>query len=325
MNKRFVVLAAVSLAVIGNLPSSIVWAAPAPTASPSANGQGIQVSPPVVELKGDPGKTVTTNISVTNVTDQTMVLSLNVNDFEADKSEAGTPHIIVDPREKSPYSLRDYIQPLQDFQLGPREQEAVKITLNIPKNASPGGHYGVVRFTAAPPGFEGTGVSLSASVGTLILLNVSGDVKEGLEMADMYVTDKEGKRGWFFQNGPVTIVERIRNTGNVHEKPTGVLVVRNAFGKQIASLQANEGAHNILPGSVRKFEQTLKDKPLFGWYTAQLHLGYNGQVFSSKTITFWVLPLRLAAIVLLVLFLLIVGGYFGIKRYNRYIVRRSRR
>ncbi len=51
------------------------------------------------------------------------------------------------------------------------------ITINVPANASPGGYYGVIRFTATPGKLDQSGVALSASLGALDFIRVNGDAK----------------------------------------------------------------------------------------------------------------------------------------------------
>ena len=135
-------------------------------------GQGLEISPPLVDLKADPGQTINANLRIRNVTNQTLAVSSEVNDFTAG-GEDGQPKLLLEEGEVSPYSVKGWVSTIPEVTLRPGEQKQVVIKMSVPSNASPGGHYGVVRFTGTPPGLEGTGVSLSASIGQLILVNVS--------------------------------------------------------------------------------------------------------------------------------------------------------
>jgi hypothetical protein len=100
------------------------------------------------------------------------------------------------------------------------ELQKLPVIINVPKNAAPGGYWGVIRFTATPPGIDGTGVSLSASLGSLIFIRVSGDAKESINLEQFYASEpgKDTPSG-LFETTPLDFVVRIKNSGSVHEQP----------------------------------------------------------------------------------------------------------
>jgi hypothetical protein len=291
-----------------------------PLATAQSNqGQGLEISPPLAELKADPGQTVTAKVKVRNVTRETLIVNAEVNDFTAGNEEDGQPRLILEEGEKSPYSVKDWITTISEITLKSEEQKPVTITLQVPQNASPGGHYGVVRFTGTPPGVEGTGVSLSASIGALVLVNVSGDVQESAKIVELFTAQNGEKRG-FFEYGPITLAERIENTGNVHIKPTGTVRVTNMFGQETATFSLNDRGGNILPASIRKFEQQLDKKLLFGRYKFQADVVYGSDSkILSDSVTFWVIPYKL----ILMAIAAIIALIFIIKRYNKHIVKKA--
>ncbi len=281
-------------------------------------GQGLEISPPLLDIKADPGETVKTKIRVRNVTKEPLVVKAQFEDFVA-SGEDGQPKILLNPDEQSPYSIKDWLSAPDSITLQPQQRASINVTIVVPSDASPGGHYGVVRFTGTPPELEGTGVSLSASVGTLVLVNISGDIKESAKVEELFLS-KDGKRGSFFEYGPLLQTLRINNDGNIHLQPKGTIQVTNMFGKTVYLGQINADSRNVLPGSIRKFEQTLDQKLMFGRYKlkADVVYGSNSQITSAST-TFWVIPYKLIGIALIGLALII----FGFKRYNRFIISRA--
>jgi hypothetical protein len=214
--------------------------------------------------------------------------------------------------------------------MSPGHIQNLPISIVIPRDASPGGHYGVIRFTGTPPNVKGNGVALSASLGTLVLLTVNGPVKEQLAITQFAAAHGDST-GSLFESAPIDFIEKVKNSGNIHESPTGHIIVKNMFGKTVAGLNINLPPHNILPASTRKFTQHLDktvigDKKLFGRYTADLKMTY-GSGSHKKTLTssvsFWVLPYRLIALIIIIL----VGGFFLlrhlIRRYNRRIISKA--
>ncbi len=295
-------------------------------AAPNTGPIGLQISPVIVEVNVDPGQTYTFKVSPFNITDNDLELTPLVNDFKS-RDETGTPQIVLDGSLPASASLKNWLT-LSDsspFQLAPKTTKPVIVTLNVPKNAEPGGHYGVVRFTGAGVGQNQDNVALVASWGTLVLVRVSGNITERLNVVDFY-TSRHGARSGWFEKEPISFTERINNGGNVHVKPKGNITITNMFGKQTGSIEINGAGGNVLPSSIRRFDQTFNKANLFGRYTATFNLAYgtNGQILSSS-LSFWVIPYKLIIIVLVVLALVIWLGIMGIKRYNRSIVKRALR
>lgn len=288
-------------------------------AGSTQQGQGLEISPPLIEFSTDPGQTVTANIKLRNITDSPLVARARIDDFVA-QGEEGLPKLLLDAKEgeESPYSFKPWVSAIGARTIAPKQQVTVPVVITVPLDANPGGHYGVIRFTAAAPEVEDTGVSLSASIGSLVLINVSGDVVQSASIEEFFVSQND-KKGSFFEQSPLTFVERINNTGNVHVKPTGEVKVTNTFGKHVATLQVNEKNGNVLPASIRRFEQTLTKKFLFGRYSAEANLFYGDNQTLNQKITFWVIPYKLIALAIGMVALLVVF----IRRYNSHIVKKA--
>lgn len=284
----------------------------------SGSGQGLEIAPPLLSLTADRGQVLHSEMRLRNVTTQTLVVQAQYNDFVAG-GEEGQPKLLLKGNEQSPYSIKDWLSTIEALTLAPQEQRTIDVTVTVPKNAAPGGHYGVIRFTGAAPETDQTTVSLSASVGTLMLVTVSGNVKEAAQIAEIY-TSQNGKKRSMFEYGPVTISTRVQNTGNVHFQPTGTVTVTNMFGKRVSNFQLNQTKGNVLPQSTRRFDVTLNKKLLFGRYKVMADVVYGkDNTIISKSMSFWVIPYKLIAICLAVLALLI----FLIRRYNRLIVKKA--
>lgn len=283
-------------------------------------GQGLEIAPPLIELKADPGQILTTQIRLTNVTTQTLVARAQYNDFVAD-GESGKPKLLLDNSEQSPYSIKDWLSSIPSVTLVSREQKTLDVSINVPKNASPGGHYGVIRFTGAPPNVDQSAVSLSASIGSLVLVTVSGNVQEQAHIAQIF-TSQNNKQRSIFEYGPVAITTRIENTGNVHIQPSGTIRVTNMFGKTVGTFQFNQTLGNVLPKSTRRFDNLLQNKFMFGRYKIQADIVYGTKkTIVSGSATFWVIPYKLILLGLAAIILLV----FLIRRYNRYILNKAQK
>jgi hypothetical protein len=318
-----------TLAAVMALSMLTPLAASAATTPNQNVGQALEIAPPVLNIKANPGETVKTTISLRDVSTSPLVVRNQINDFVA-AGEDGTPKLLLeDTAEVSPYSLKAWVQPLPEFTLKPREINQLPVTIRVPADAAPGGYYAVVRFTASPPGLDGTGVSLSASLGTLILLRVNGNAKEEMKI-EQFDAIKNGEKKILFESAPVTFLTRFRNNGSSHEQPTGRIAIKDMFGNPVANVNVNLGQSNVLPGSVRKFEQSLDstvigNRILFGRYTADLKVDYGtqGQTMTAST-SFWVIPYRLVGFAILLIIILVIVVRIALKRYTERAIARSR-
>ncbi|HET8709448.1 MAG TPA: hypothetical protein VFL85_04165, partial [Candidatus Saccharimonadales bacterium] len=304
-------LSLLSLAV-GTLVYAASLAAPAALAAtstikstPSApgSGQALEISPPAITMSGNPGQTLRAQISLRDVSQGNLLVSNQINDFVA-AGEDGTPKILMGKdANDSPFSMRKWVVPLPKMLLEPRQIKTLPVIIHIPKNASPGGHYGVIRFSGTAPNVKGSGVALSASLGALMLITVKGPITEKLSLQELSVAklnkdNSLGQPAKLFESAPLGFIEKIKNEGNVHEQPAGNVIIKDMFGKPVAGVNINLPPRNILPDSTRRFTQPLDksvigNKRLFGHYTATMTLKYGkGQTLTAKT-AFWVIPWKL--------------------------------
>lgn len=311
---------------LGMFPASLAMAAETPPSAPPATpGQGLEISPPVLEINANPGQTVTANIRVRNVATGTLIAKGKADDFGAGDDESGQPKLLLEETGANRYSMKYWVQGVPDLRLAPQELKSTTVSIKVPANAEPGGHFGVIRFTAVPPDVEGTGVALSASIGTLVLLRVAGEVVDKVSLTE-FSTLQKGKKAGFFEHGPIDFLVRLKNEGTVHEKVQGTITVTDSFGKKVSSIKVNEKGGNVLPGSIRRFEQQLGQKNLFGHYNVKLKLSYlSGAQKLEASAGFWVIPWKLILLVLVALIILCYLIGLGVKRYNAYIIAQSRR
>ncbi|HKX73570.1 MAG TPA: hypothetical protein VJM32_06125 [Candidatus Saccharimonadales bacterium] len=320
--------------------AAVVFATALPVAGVKAEaGQAFSISPPLIELKADPGQTVNATIKFTNVSGGELLIKTQFNDFGA-KDESGDPNIIFDDTQSVTYSLRNWIASPQPFKIASKETKTLTFPITVPNDAEPGGHYAVIRFTGTAPDLEQSGVSLTGSIGSLVLLQVAGDIKEDAEMIEFAPAtvhtkqngDPEYTNTSFFETGPLGFVQRIKNSGNVHVKPTGTVEIFNAFGSKVSTVRVNGDPTNpkdppksVLPQSTRRFGETVSDAGfLFGYYTAKVNVSYGqGQKQLTQTINFWVIPYKLIILVVVIGTALFFLLRVGIRRYNQHIIGRA--
>jgi hypothetical protein len=325
-------VAVLGFAMIIGLAAAPLQSATAATAPIQGAGNGLRVSPVRKDdIVIQPGGTQTIEISVTNVTGGAASFQAIVNDFIANPNESGNPAIILDPAKFAPgHSLKRFIGPINVISLQPGEEKSVSVKITVPANASGGGYYGAVRFAPASNNTQPNQVSLSGSVGTLLLVKVPGDIKEHLSIAGVGVYSGGSSSNFFTSNKNLSVRVRFQNEGNIQESPFGKLQVKNRANKTLGSYEINNisPAANVLPDSIRRFEVPIKTGKL-GQYKIEGNFGYgsSGQLLSVAT-TIYIIPLSLIIIFIAVVVLLALS-IFGIPRllkaYNRRVLRRAGR
>jgi hypothetical protein len=301
--------------------------------SATVGGNALKVSPVRLDLVMDPGTTKQIDVSVKNLTNVTATLHPVANDFTASGDESGKPNIMLDEDEFAPtHSLKRFVRPLTDFTLKPSEERNIRVTITVPKEAAGGGYYGAIRFSPADPSGD-RNVNLAASVGTLVLLRVNGDIRESLSVASFDARKgAKGKASTFFTtNKDLTGVVRFENDGNIQVEPFGAVTLKR-FGTVVENFQINaedDVRASVLPDSIRRFDIKLDKVSSFGKFTLEGNFGYgsSGQLLSEKA-TFYVVPvpmiiIALGALVGLVLLLKYVPKM--IRAYNRRIIRKAGR
>ncbi len=265
------------------------------SAQNTVSSQSLEVSPPSQELKADPGQTILARAKVRNKSADSINIKVRIEDFTA-TGETGQVALI----EKGPQSLTSWtvVEP-DTFPLKPGEAKEVIAKINVPSQAA-GGHYGSFVFSIgggeAAPGTA----AIAQELASLFLIRISGPVSEQLSIAEF-------KTPAFLEFGPVPFTLKFQNSGNVHVKPFGLINITDVFGRVVKDVVVR-GETNIFPGASRIVTVSYDEKWLFGPYKAQAVLNYGSKNESlMATTTFFVFPVRIAAAVLLVLFVLYIS------------------
>lgn len=317
----------------------LIFASPKPT-------QALTVSPVKTELHANPGERIESKITLRNDQKESKTFYLDFQSFEA-RDESGNPSFL-----KSKSGLPSWMEAeTTSLTLGVNEEKTVKITVNVPEDAEPGGYFAAIIIKNEPPKTtdEEASVGIASQVGSLILVNVSGQLAEKGNILEFNTKTK--KR--IFKTLPIDFYYRFQNNGSTWSKPVGDITIENIWGGTSKIIPANPEGGNVLPSSIRKMEaswvtkngqtenpkaerlvlpQRFWDKVKFeaknspiGRFNARLTLnfGAGNQLRESKEIVLWILPweLLLVAIpsIIIIIFLLI----FLVKRYNRYIINKN--
>jgi hypothetical protein len=290
--KNYLRRIAVSFAAVLSLIALGVAGVSAQTTNKVANG--FQISPVRSEFTIEKSKSQTLTISIQNPTDVAPIAKPIVNNFIASDDQSGEPRLILDDTSQQPKNnFKNLVGSIPDVPLGPKEKKDVNVNITVPADASSGGYYGAIRWVPAAASNTGN-VGLTASVGTIILVTVPGNLHEQLDLEQL-TTAQGGNAKAFFTKGEVQLITELKNSGDIHVKPFGKVTIKKTFGGQVAEFEFNntDPKANVLPGSTRKFVNTIpKEAQKFGRYTVTINLGYSqgsGQLITSST-TYWYMP-----------------------------------
>ncbi len=257
----------------------------------------LTVTPPLFQVSLNPGEIWSTTVRVVNGGVVPVMLYADPVPFSP-LGEAGRPRFDLTARAGEGSDdrelLADWIETLEaPLEVRGEQTVEVPITIRVPADASPGGHYAAVLIGNRAPEAQGEStVSVASSIATLFLVTVAGDIDERARIRD-FVSDER-----LYEKPEARFSLRFENQGNVHLMPQGVITIYNMFGKERGRVTFNEGEHfgNVLPGSIRKFSFSWKaDSGVWdiGRYRAEAVLGYGREAkrFTQATTYFYVLPI----------------------------------
>ena len=278
------------------------------------------VGPGKVELPLNPGESRTVEMTVTNRLGEPRVFNIEVEDA-AGSNDLSRPIVLLGD-DVGPYTLKDYINfPETSFVLEAGERARIPVTIALPEDVEPGGRYGsvLVTTTSVPNDNRLSSEARPSSaivtrIGTLFFITTPGEVEvEGVLEEFTTIPDKK-----FFTKGPINFAAIFRNDGSVHLNPYGTISVTNMLGEEVGFVELDPWY--AMPQSLRYREVAWDREFLFGRYTATLEVnrGYN-DIVDSKTLSFWVIPIKLiipavGGLVILLLLLRFIVTRFEFKR-----------
>lgn len=293
----------------------------------------LTISPARLELGANPGDVVEQEFTIINEQDTDQVYYTSVENFEA-QGESGTPNFI---REDIGFS--SWVEVAEKVTIKKGEKLKVPFKISVPADADAGGHFAAIFLSTVPPSSVGNEVSVGAKIGMLMLLRVSGDIKE--EGGVLSFSTKDNKK--FVTTLPIDFIYRFNNNGGDRVKPLGTLSIKNSIGMTTESLNANKNEGNVLPSSVRRFEVRWGDEePIpasasffsfvsyemrnfaLGLYSAKLDLAFGTNGVSTKSFYFFVFPWHLMTVVLIIALVIFIALRFALKRYNAWIIKQAR-
>ena len=264
-------------------------------------GTGLSIQPVKVSQTMKPGSEISGKVLLTNVSDDDVRVYLSIQDFIP---TAGTESFQFVGRAPGVSTVRDWIKfdnTKDDILLKKGEARDMEYTIKAPLNAEPGSHFGVLFFKAVRAADADAQLKVGTQVGVLVFVTIPGKFEQQGKI-------KEFSAPSFLQMPPVPFTVNFENTGTVHFEPKGVIEISNLFGTKVGSVPI-EG-YAVLPTGVKAMH--------FDWRVAGFLLGkysavasiydVDGNLLSSKSTQFWVVPIWYTAgfiVTLLIVFIVV--------------------
>lgn len=270
----------------------------------------LKVSPVRSDIELKPGESKTIKMVVTNLTKEQIDVRPVTNDFVSG-DERGTPSLILDAKEYAKsHSLKRFMAPLSDFSIPANKSQVVEVTFNVPRDAKPGGYFGAVRFAPTTPDSGGQ-VNLSASVASIVLATVPGNVTQELKLTNFDIQQNGTNNTYFMTPDGIQTSFRFHNGGDIQLSPFGKISVKQG-STVVYETDFNQTTPRdmVLPDSHRRWDVPLKNIGTFGKYEVHATFTYGTKNQTIEmTKSFWVIPQLyiILAFVGFVVVLLLVG------------------
>lgn len=271
-----------------------------PSAANAATG--LKIQPVKISETLSPGQQTSGTILLTNASDGPVNVEVSVQDFIP---VGGADSIQFVGRAEGVTSVLDWITVGSDdvFSFAKGESRQIPYRIDVPENAEPGGHFGVIFFKATEPTDNpAETLKIGTQVGMLVLVAVPGNHLQKGNILDFTAPG-------FIQTGPVPFSLKFENTGTVHFEPKGSITISNMFGGKVAEVPVK--GQVVLPTSIKSIDELWHVSGLLlGRYTASATI-YDGEgmALTTEEVYFWAVPIWYA----LAFALTVAGLYFALR------------
>lgn len=183
------------------------------------------LSPAIMSVAAKPGDVIHRELVISNVNTRGLPVGL--------RAESLYFQGVIPGVDIKPYDASSWVKFVDDhYVFNPKETKQIPIRIEIPENASPGGHYAEI--TVRGLSFEQLSRQVPTSivvpeVSSTVLINVAGNIRESLQ-----ITSKDLFPSHATKNSIVTTEISVINSGNVHDLVTPTIVLVNTSGTEKA-------------------------------------------------------------------------------------------
>ncbi len=263
-----------------------------------ASALSIGIYPPILQIEATPPASIKAPITIENLGDATLRLSIVFKPFTAAPSEDGQVKYLEesqglsgpDPLIFQRMQILDNDRSVKIVTLAPKQQKQLTLHIGIPQDEPASDYYFSIIFATSnvasdlPDQPDQTNLTTAAgAIATNVLLSIGpkGAAKGSIE---------EFSAPLFLEKGPVPFTLRVRNSGGHVIAPRGSIVIKNMFGQTVGKVDLLPV--NILSSTIRAIPDSLESPdstPSANTkYPSTLSSGPKGQILNTKyPTTFW--------------------------------------
>jgi Bacterial protein of unknown function (DUF916) len=305
---------------------------------------------PVFFLKGEPGHQIEATYTLTNTTSQkeTTTVYSTISNFIISKDGL----LRNDTTERtSDQNLASWITLANpEVKLNQGESKNVRFTVKIPDGAKGGTFSALATFATTPREEKSflTAENTGMQLGLPIFVTIAKDVSFTGDIQSMAITDQGDTPRQLFLSPSAKLNIEIQNTGNVYTIPVGDVFVYKKEKTGAKAIPFNTEGLLIQPGNSRNYSLSIPlnglinegEKSLFkkinvrqffdfkfGEYNAtyqailtpspEAGLSLGAATITEKTISFFVLPVQLIILVLLLLTVFVYSSFRYISKFRK--------
>jgi len=265
----------------------------------------LSISPTKAEIVLDPGATKSIFLQVEN--NEKNLIKVNFKVWGVKQDSECRPIFSAGSDE-----AETWIQVPPEISLKPQEKKSVEFKLTVPFNTYPTAHNLAL---VAEKSSVGEGIGLNTNLATLFTIQVSGTAVERLQI-NQWFTEK-----FFNFNKIWQFTLSLKNFSNVRTPALGEVKIFKASGEQVYQTNLNLSPE-FFPNAERKIKTVVDLNSLnlsSGIYRAQAAVvyGYTRQLLLQNISVVYVSPLALSFIIVLLLAIIIAGGWRISKRRQK--------
>lgn len=205
---------------------------------------------------------------------------LTVKVYPADSTTTSDGAFALESETDKRDTIGAWVKVDQDMvTISPNEKKEIPFTISVPKDAQKGEYSGGVVFeNTTPQNYQSKNMNLEvvSRLGVRVYLTVPGPEQVALEVKDLKYTVTDNNLNFSFT---------AENTGEVRLKPTGMLQIKDAFGRIVESIPLDAYFDILLPKSPVTINVSSKTlSPILGWNTANVSVYYSPTKAASANI-----------------------------------------
>ena len=314
------------------------------SAQTAGNNLNLTISPSLLDLTTTPGGKLQERIRVRNNSTSPLNLSVQVSKLTVGDDGQPTPAQPSDTDSFLSWLKFDN----QKFTAQPNEWTDVNFTITTPPDSA----YGYYYLLRISPDLSAASTTNSATVQGELAVPILLTVQKDGAIAQAKLLDFKTDN-FISQYLPVNFSVKMANSGNIHIRPKGNIFISGQGVKQLGTIDVNFEEGTIIPGATRTFQASWDDgflvrqpvmengtakiengKPVtklavnwdklthfrIGPYTANLVMVFDDgkrDVVLEKAVTFWVIPYKIIAGIIVTVVILFFVIRWLLKRYVR--------